>query len=114
MGLRENITFAIQRGTGHRSRCAHVAQARDVEPDSREGCSDCLAVGDSWRALRMCAVCGHVGCCDSSKNKHASRHAEATGHPIARSFQPGEDWAWCYVDKRMVDVPPSRAAARLS
>ena len=106
MGLRENVRFAADRITGRRGDCPHVGDVRDVEPDRRDGCSDCLAAGDGWRALRMCAICGYVGCCDSSKNKHATRHAHATGHPIARSFQPGEDWAWCYVDRRIVDLPP--------
>ncbi|HYI98745.1 MAG TPA: UBP-type zinc finger domain-containing protein [Thermoleophilaceae bacterium] len=108
MGLRDNLRFAVQRATGHRSRCPHTAQVRDVEPDSRDGCPECLALGDDWRALRICAVCGHVGCCDSSKNRHATRHAHTSGHPIARSFEPGEDWAWCYVDRRLVDVERRR------
>jgi hypothetical protein len=112
MGLSDNVRFALQRATGHRSHCEHVAQVRDAEPDSAEGCLDCLAVGDGWRALRICAVCGYVGCCDSSPNKHASKHAHASGHPIARSFQPGEDWAWCYVHRRLVDAPPTGGRER--
>jgi Zn-finger in ubiquitin-hydrolases and other protein len=104
MGFRDNLRFVVQRVTGHRGRCPHVAQIRDVEPDSSDGCLECLALGDEWRALRICATCGHVGCCDSSKNRHATEHAHVSGHPIARSFEPGEDWAWCYVDRRLVDV----------
>ncbi|HKY60005.1 MAG TPA: UBP-type zinc finger domain-containing protein [Gemmatimonadota bacterium] len=78
--------------------CEHFAQARPVVP-SAEGCEDCLSTGDTWVHLRMCLLCGHVGCCDSSRNRHATRHYRDTGHPIIRSFQPGEEWGWCYVDE---------------
>ena len=78
--------------------CEHFQQAREVVP-SAEGCEDCLATGDTWVHLRICLLCGHVGCCDSSKNKHATRHFRDSGHPIVRSFEPGEEWGWCYVDE---------------
>jgi uncharacterized UBP type Zn finger protein len=107
VSLRENIRFAVQRASGRRKSCAHVDQVRDVEPDSTEGCPECLPVGDRWVHLRMCMVCGHVGCCDSSKNTHASKHAHAAGHPIMRSLEAGEAWMWCVVDKRMVEPPPA-------
>jgi len=81
--------------------CTHVDQIREVIP-SGDGCEDCLAIGDTWVELRECLVCGHVGCCDSSKNKHAMKHFHATGHPIVKSFEPGEDWRWCYVDQIFV------------
>lgn len=80
------------------SGCAHVEQVRDVTP-SAEGCEDCLAIGDTWFHLRLCLHCGHMGCCDTSKNKHATKHFHETGHAIVRSAQPGEEWAWCYVDE---------------
>ncbi len=80
--------------------CTHTDQIRDVTP-SAQGCEDCLKTGDSWVHLRECLICGHVGCCDSSKNKHATKHFHATKHPIIQSFQPGEDWRWCYVDEVM-------------
>lgn len=83
--------------------CSHVSQIRDVEPRS-EGCEECLAIGDTWVHLRLCLSCGHVGCCDSSKNKHASKHFRTTRHPIVRSAEPGEDWMWCYVDEALVDA----------
>lgn len=70
-----------------------------------EGCSRCLATGDRWVHLRVCLACGEVGCCDSSRNRHASGHARVTGHALAMSFEPGEDWVWCYVDEEMVEVP---------
>ncbi len=77
--------------------CEHVQAIRDVPP-SGTGCEECLKTGDSWMHLRLCLVCGHVGCCDSSKNKHATAHFRETRHAIMKSFQPGEDWGWCYVD----------------
>lgn len=70
-----------------------------VEPSSMVGCSECLKTGDRWLHLRMCLSCGAVGCCDSSPNRHASKHAAAQDHPVASSFEPGEDWSWCYVDE---------------
>ena len=65
-------------------------------PPSGDGCAECLAAGGWWLHLRRCAQCGHVGCCDSSPERHASRHAREEGHPIAQSFEPGEDWFWDY------------------
>lgn len=81
--------------------CEHANQIRDVTP-SAEGCEDCLRMGDTWVHLRICLSCGHVGCCDNSKNKHATKHFKATGHPIVRSLEPGESWIWCYVDQQML------------
>ena len=81
--------------------CAHVDDSVQITqlPESVPGCEECLASGSPWCHLRMCMTCGHVGCCDSSPNKHATAHSNATGHPIVRSVQPGENWAWCYVDE---------------
>jgi uncharacterized UBP type Zn finger protein len=78
--------------------CSHLDQTRSVLPSAR-GCEDCLRIGDSWVHLRICMTCGHVGCCDSSKNKHATGHNHDTGHPIIKTLEPGEDWAWCYKDE---------------
>lgn len=78
--------------------CTHLDHIHKVTPSSN-GCEDCLRVGDTWVHLRECLECGHVGCCDSSKNRHATKHFKATHHPIVRSFQPGENWRWCYVDE---------------
>ena len=75
--------------------CSHRDQTADVAPRTR-GCEECLQMGDRWMHLRLCLTCGHVGCCDSSKNKHATKHHHATQHPIVRSLEPGERWAWCY------------------
>ena len=63
------------------------------------GCEDCLASGGVWMHLRICLECGHVGCCDSSPSRHASRHAAAAEHALIRSLEPGEDWSWCFVDE---------------
>jgi uncharacterized UBP type Zn finger protein len=80
--------------------CSHVETFDPaVTPSSPDGCTDCLAIGDTWLHLRVCMACGHVGCCDSSKNRHATRHFHDTDHPIVQSFEPGEDWEWCYVDE---------------
>jgi uncharacterized UBP type Zn finger protein len=81
-----------------RARCSHLSSIRQVVP-SAEGCEECLASGDQWVHLRLCLSCGHVGCCDESKNRHATRHFRATGHPLIASLEPGENWRWCYVDQ---------------
>ncbi len=78
--------------------CEHVKEIHQVTP-SADGCGDCLRIGDDWVHLRLCLSCGHVGCCDSSKNKHATKHFHTSAHPIVESFEPGEDWRWCYVDQ---------------
>jgi uncharacterized UBP type Zn finger protein len=78
--------------------CTHLDSVRTNRPNTR-GCEECLKTGDSWVHLRLCRSCGHVGCCDDSRNKHATRHYRATGHPIMSSLEPGEDWSWCYVDR---------------
>ncbi len=84
----------------HRA-CAHVGSIRDLEPQTHV-CEECLAKGDTWLHLRMCMTCGHVACCDDSKNKHATAHFHTTGHPIMRSIEPGEDWMWCFVDRMVL------------
>ncbi len=84
--------------------CTHLDQVRDVKAHTPQGCEECLKIGDRWVHLRMCLSCGHVGCCDSSKNKHATKHFHATQHPIMRSFQPGENWGWCYIDELELDL----------
>jgi uncharacterized UBP type Zn finger protein len=77
--------------------CTHVQSIRNVRPRT-PGCEECLRIGQGWVHLRLCLSCGHVGCCDSSPGRHATRHFQATGHPMIRSLEPGESWAWCYVD----------------
>jgi uncharacterized UBP type Zn finger protein len=82
--------------------CSHLDQIGEVTPGSN-GCKECLEIGDSWVHLRLCLSCGHVGCCDSSKNKHATKHFKHAKHPLIQSFEPGEDWKWCYVDEVFIE-----------
>jgi K+:H+ antiporter len=92
----------LVRFTPHpQGRCTHLDRIQPVYPSAR-GCEDCLRIGEDWVHLRICLTCGHVGCCDTSKNKHATKHYHATTHPIVRSLQPGEDWGWCYPDEVMM------------
>jgi Zn-finger in ubiquitin-hydrolases and other protein len=80
--------------------CGHLARLQVTDlPAAIAGCEECLRIGGHWLHLRMCMTCGRIGCCDSSPNKHASRHAAQAAHPIVRSAEPGEDWSWCYVDE---------------
>jgi uncharacterized UBP type Zn finger protein len=75
----------------------------EPRPATPEGCGECLAAGNRvWAHLRLCLICGTVGCCDSSPYRHATAHFRTTGHPVMRSFEPGETWRWCYVDERLV------------
>lgn len=79
--------------------CTHIENAdNNIRANTPEGCEECLKTGDTWVHLRLCLECGHVGCCDNSKNKHATKHFHKTGHPVIKSFEPGEDWEYCYVD----------------
>lgn len=80
----------------------HLSMIRRVYPRTPNGCEECLVLGTEWVHLRLCLTCGHVGCCDSSPLRHARAHAHSAGHPIVRSFEPGESWAWCYVDEQYV------------
>ena len=81
--------------------CTHRNQIK-VTSTNKHICEDCVKKGDKWVKLRMCMTCGYVGCCDSSKNQHARKHFEKTGHPIIKSAEPGEDWEWCYIDKAYI------------
>lgn len=84
--------------------CEHFKHRKHV-PDAKtsyaKGCEECVQMGDTWVHLRECLECGHVGCCDSSKNKHATKHFRSTDHPVMRSVEPGEMWGWCFVDQEM-------------
>jgi len=81
--------------------CEHLAEAGDPRARTPEGCEECLAAGGRWVHLRRCLECGHIGCCDSSPGKHATRHFHDAGHPVIQSFQPGESWRWCFADSQM-------------
>jgi uncharacterized UBP type Zn finger protein len=82
--------------------CHHLQESPRAKPRAH-GCEECLKMGDTWVHLRNCLECGHVGCCDSSKNRHATKHFHATKHPLMQSIQPGEDWIWCYVDEIVIE-----------
>jgi uncharacterized UBP type Zn finger protein len=86
--------------------CEHVGDIRDVRPSSPDACETCVALGDTWVHLRVCLVCGHVGCCDNSKNRHARAHFHETGHTVIQSYESGEAWRYCYADDAM--LPPGR------
>jgi uncharacterized UBP type Zn finger protein len=86
--------------------CEHLAAdaASSIEPEplTPGKCQECDEHDeDTWAHLRMCLTCGHIGCCDSSPHQHASEHFRATGHPVIRSAEPGENWRWCYIDIRL-------------
>ena len=88
------------------SACNHVDQITTDDARTPDGCEECLASGSDWVHLRLCLTCGHVGCCDSSPNKHATAHFHHTSHPIVRSFERGEGWGWCYVDEIFLEPAP--------
>jgi phosphoenolpyruvate-protein kinase (PTS system EI component) len=92
-------------GPGGNMTCEHSAKVQPVPPRTPTGCEECLAAGTSWVHLRLCLTCGHVGCCDDSPGRHATRHAQATSHPVIASYELGERWAWCYADQVGVDLP---------
>jgi len=79
-------------------KCSHLDQIK-VRKAAKRVCEECAKTGDTWVHLRMCLICGQVGCCDSSKNQHATKHYHQTSHPLMRSIEPGESWIWCYVDQ---------------
>jgi hypothetical protein len=83
--------------------CGHLGTIQDVTPNTPGACEDCLREGTEWVHLRLCLECGHVGCCDNSPRRHATAHWHATSHPIVRSIEPGEDWAWCYADEFVLE-----------
>ena len=94
--------------------CSHLDQVQITElPASVDGCEDCLRDGGRWLHLRICLTCGHVGCCDSSPGRHASRHADAASHPLIRSLEPGEEWSYCFIDDAGMLIPEVRGATRI-
>jgi uncharacterized UBP type Zn finger protein len=79
--------------------CVHIARVNQEIRGNTKGCEECEKMGSSWVHLRLCLTCGHVGCCDSSVNKHGTKHFQKTNHPVMRSYKPEESWKWCYVDE---------------
>jgi hypothetical protein len=93
--------------------CSHLDQVDSDAMPSADGCEDCLRTGGWWVHLRMCRMCGHVGCCDSSPSRHAKAHYVAVGHPIVSSYEQGEDWWWCFEDELIFTVPDQMTYAHL-
>jgi hypothetical protein len=83
--------------------CTHLDHIHPIKGHVKHVCEECQKMGDTWVHLRLCMECGHVGCCDSSKNKHATKHFHGTNHPIMRSIEPGEAWGWCFIDEVELD-----------
>jgi len=98
MRVIDRVAKQIEKGRIEPEDCSHIDKIQDVVQSSN-GCEECLKMGDHWIHLRICLTCGHVGCCDQSKNKHASRHSNEKGHPMIASFEPKEEWIWCFVDE---------------
>jgi uncharacterized UBP type Zn finger protein len=84
--------------------CEHEQDLEPVGPRTK-GCEECLRAGHRWVHLRLCLTCGHVGCCDSSPGRHATHHFHESNHPVMASFEPGERWAWCFLDQQALEVP---------
>jgi ubiquitin-hydrolase Zn-finger-containing protein len=94
--------------------CTHLDHVMVTQlPESVDGCEDCLKMGGLWLHLRICLECGKVGCCDDSPNRHASAHAQASGHPIIRSIEPREEWSWCFIDEVMMNIPEVKGQTRI-
>jgi uncharacterized UBP type Zn finger protein len=83
--------------------CSHLDSITTTEA-SGDGCVECLQSGGRWVHLRRCTTCAHVGCCDNSPGRHATAHFHQTQHPVMQSFEPGEDWYWCYADELMFEL----------
>jgi uncharacterized UBP type Zn finger protein len=108
MKIAERLAEVARRAVFQRSlatkECGHLASVRSFTVASMS-CPSCETEGSSWTKLRMCMTCGSIGCCDSSRLRHARSHFEATGHPVMRSIEPAETWAWCYPDEAFLSLP---------
>jgi uncharacterized UBP type Zn finger protein len=83
--------------------CSHIQEVNENIQGNTKGCEECEKSGSDWVHLRLCLSCGHVGCCDSSPNKHATKHFHKVNHPVIKSYEPGENWEWCFVDNIMLN-----------
>ena len=104
VGLKHLFYRLLFTGSPRPKACSHLHLIKVLEPTTGV-CADCVALGDRWPALRQCLICGYVGCCNDAKNKHALKHYQATGHPLMRSIERGDDWLWCYLDKALLPLP---------
>ena len=85
------------------AKCVHIRRVNPEIHGSTKGCEECEKTGSQWVHLRLCLTCGHVGCCDDSINKHATKHFKKINHPVMKSYEPGENWKWCYVDELIME-----------
>ena len=108
-GTLMSLAFTNIRKDSKMNGCLHLFEIGNVTPRTPNGCEECLKIGDRWLHLRLCLTCGHVGCCDDSKNKHATKHFHSTNHPLIKSFEPGEEWGWCYIDELFFESLPGYA-----
>lgn len=92
--------------------CGHLDLIKAVAAPKSAGCVECMEAGDDWKDLRFCLTCGYVGCCDASRNRHANEHFRLTGHPLIGSREPGENWAWCYVDRTFLTLDSFKTTAQ--
>ena len=83
--------------------CEHISDVDLDKKGNTKGCEECEKTGSTWVHLRLCLTCGHVGCCDSSRNKHGSKHFKSTMHPLIKSYEPGESWKWCFLDETFIN-----------
>ncbi|MCH7587866.1 MAG: UBP-type zinc finger domain-containing protein [Chloroflexi bacterium] len=100
--IRSKVNQAPKLDASVKKGCVHFDLIQEIEPSSDNACEQCVTLGDSWVNLRLCMTCGQVGCCDDSKNRHARKHYQEADHPVIMSFQPREDWLWCYADDVLV------------
>ena len=100
MGLLSMIMRRMWTGQFRAKPCDHLDQVQVHTPGTKD-CEACVALGDTWPATRMCLVCGFIGCCDGSKNKHMKKHFEETGHPVIGPSKAGRNWVWCYIDQAL-------------
>jgi hypothetical protein len=84
-------------------KCRHLDSIKKVTPSAR-GCEECLKIGSTWVHLRICRACGHVGCCDDSPHRHATKHYHTSHHAVIEGYDPPEGWGWCYVDEVFIDL----------
>jgi uncharacterized UBP type Zn finger protein len=108
--IHSKIDIVNPQGT---ERCEHASRVQRVTPRAA-GCEECLALGSPWNELRVCLVCGHVGCCEDSKHMHALQHFKSTGHPLIASLERGETWGWCYIDRQYFELAPELRPVRRS
>jgi CPA2 family monovalent cation:H+ antiporter-2 len=100
--IRKKLDQVANMDSAKKKGCVHFDQIVEVTPDAVDVCPQCVELGDTWVNLRLCMICGQVGCCDDSINTHARKHSQESGHPVIMSHMPNEDWLWCYPDEVLI------------